>query len=70
MFQFLVRIFGALLGAVIFFVLTNFGVWLNGFYGYTIDGLINCYILAIPFFSYSIISTLFFQRLLKLLQVI
>ena len=61
----LVRIFGALLGAVIFFVLTNFGVWLNGFYGYTIDGLINCYILAIPFFSYSIISTLFFSAIIE-----
>lgn len=59
------RIFGALIGAFIFYLLTNFGVWLNGSYGYNLNGLINCYILALPFFAYSVISTLFFSTLIE-----
>jgi len=55
------RLSGAFLGACIFFVVTNFGVWSSGMYGYTISGLYTCFILAIPFFAYSIISTLIFS---------
>ena len=57
----LFRLTGALSGAVIFFILTNFGVWLNGSYGYSINGLITCYTLALPFFGYTLISTLVFS---------
>ena len=70
------RIFGALFGAFIFFIITNFGVWVNGQYGYNLEGLITCYYLAIPFFSYSLISTLFFSSIfeaiykIKLLSII
>ena len=60
------RIFGAALGSVIFYIVTNFGVWLNGSYGYTLNGLINCYLAAIPFFTYSLISTLFFSFILEI----
>ena len=42
------RISGALLGALIFFIVTNFGVWLSGMYGMTIAGLILTYTMAIP----------------------
>ena len=49
------RISGALSGACLFFIVTNFGVWSNGSYGYSIEGLIICYTLALPFFSYTII---------------
>ena len=45
----LFRICGALIGAVIFFLVSNFGVWLGGSYGYDFDGIISCYILALPF---------------------
>ena len=41
---------GALLGATIFFVVTNFGVWTTGQYGLNIVGFKTTYILAIPFF--------------------
>jgi hypothetical protein len=51
------RIPGALFGATIFFIVTNFGVWSLGSYGYTFNGLLACYTLAIPFFAYSLIST-------------
>ena len=61
----LLRLFGALTGAVIFFVLTNFGVWASGSYGYTLNGLISCYLLAIPFFGYSIISTIIFSSIIE-----
>ena len=59
------RICGALLGACIFFVVTNFGVWVSGMYGYTFSGLVSCYVLAIPFFSYSLISTFIFSSLIE-----
>lgn len=57
----LFRICGALLGAMIFFLISNFGVWLSGSYGYTFNGFLSCYILALPFFGYTILSTLVFS---------
>ena len=59
------RISGALIGASLFFLITNFGVWSLGSYGYNFQGLITCYILAIPFFAYSLISTLIFSSLIE-----
>lgn len=59
------RIFGALLSACVFFVITNFGVWSLGSYGYNLNGLITCYTLAIPFFTYNLISTLFFSSIIE-----
>ena len=64
--QLIKRISGSLIGALIFFVITNFGVWILGSYGYTLSGLVNCYILAIPFFTYSIISTLLFSSIIEM----
>ena len=52
------RISGALLGSLVFFIITNFGVWTNGMYGYNIEGLVTCYTMAIPFFAYSLILSL------------
>jgi len=59
------RVSGALLGAFIFFLITNFGVWSLGSYGYSLDGLVLCYTLAIPFFAYSLISTFTFAALIE-----
>ena len=59
------RLPGAILGAVIFFILTNFGVWTTGLYGYSASGLITCYTLAIPFFASSFFSTLLFSLLIE-----
>ena len=59
------RISGALLGAFIFYIITNFGVWSIGLYGYTLEGLILCYTLAIPFFGYSLISTFIFSGIIE-----
>jgi hypothetical protein len=60
------RLSGALIGAVIFFTITNFGVWASGMYGYTMTGLISCYTLAIPFFAYSVISTIVFSFIFEI----
>ena len=59
------RISGALLGAVLFYIISNFGVWINGSYGYSFEGLITCYTLAIPFFGYTLISTLVFSMIIE-----
>ena len=59
------RITGALSGACVFFVVSNFGVWSLGYYGYTLNGFIICYTIAIPFFAYSLISTLMFATLIE-----
>ena len=59
------RLSGALFGAALFFVLTNFGVWASGMYGYTLNGIITCFTLAIPFFAYSAISTILFSFLIE-----
>jgi hypothetical protein len=48
---------GSVLSAVIFFIVTNFASWLT-LYPHTMDGLRQCYILAIPFFRSTIVSTL------------
>ena len=61
----LFRISGAFTGAVIFFLISNFGVWLGGSYGYNIDGFLSCYILALPFFGYTVLSTLIFSVIIE-----
>lgn len=61
------RISGALLGASLFYLITNFGVWSLGSYGFTLKGFILCYTLALPFFAYSLISTFIFSGLIETL---
>ena len=55
-------------GALIFFIISNFGVWILGSpgvdnlpYDKNLNGLIECYILAIPFFGNTFISTVIFS---------
>ena len=59
------RISGALCGAMLFYIVTNFGVWSMGSYGYSFEGLLLCYTLAIPFFAYSLISTFVFSGIIE-----
>jgi len=59
------RVFGSLLGAGLFFIVTNFGVWTLGSYGYNLEGLLLCYTLAIPFFAYSLTSTFIFSGIIE-----
>ncbi len=49
------------ISSLLFFIITNFGVWLVGnMYPKTISGLLECYIAAIPFFRNTIIGDLFY----------
>ena len=54
-------IFG-FVGSLIFYLISNFGVWLVGnLYSKDIDGLVECYYLAIPFFRNTLFSTIFYS---------
>ena len=63
----LTRIMGALIGSIFFFVITNFGVWSLGSYGYTIEGLMACYVLALPFFGNTLVSTIIFSAIIEVI---
>lgn len=53
------------LSSILFFIISNFGVWYSGLlYPLTLDGLVSCYIAAIPFFKNTIFSDLFFTIVL------
>lgn len=52
---------GSLTSSVLFFVITNFGVWISGsWYPHTFTGLMQCYTMAIPFFRNTVIGDLFY----------
>ena len=51
------------LSSIIFFILTNLGVWYLG-YPKNIEGLITCFTLAIPFFVNTILGDLFYSFIL------
>ena len=59
------RILGSTTGVFLFFIVSNFGVWSLGGYGYDVNGLILCYTMAIPFLGYSLISTLIFSIIIE-----
>ena len=57
------------LGSLIFYLVSNFGVWASGVlspvtnlpYEKDLNGLISCYFLAIPFFKNTLFSTVIFS---------
>ena len=66
--KFYLRILGVSLSCIIFFIVSNFGVWaLNDFYTKNLEGLILCYTMAIPFLQSSLIGTLIFSVLIEVL---
>jgi len=59
---------GSLAGAVYFFLVSNFMVWIGGGwdinnlpYPKTFDGLMACFGAALPFFKWSLLATLLFN---------
>jgi hypothetical protein len=55
----------AVASSLLFFVLTNFGMWLfSGFYPLTSAGLVACFVAAIPFFQNTLVGDLSFTVLL------
>ena len=52
----------SILSSLLFFIVTNFGVWAMGsMYEKNFSGLVLCYIFAIPFFTNTLLSTIFFS---------
>lgn len=60
------RVLGyGLAGSVLFFLVTNAGVWAGGsMYPRTLDGLIAAYVAGIPFFQWTVAGTLVYSALL------
>lgn len=53
------------IGSIIFFLLTNFSVWLlSGIYDLTISGLLLSYDLALPFYRNTLLSGLIFTSII------
>jgi len=47
----------------LFYVISNFGVWLAGWYPHNLKGLIVCYIMALPFLRSFTLATLFYAAI-------
>ena len=57
----------AIISSVLFFIITNFAVWFMwDNYPKTIDGLIMCYTIAIPFFQNTLLSTIVYTTIITL----
>lgn len=55
----------ALSASIIFFLVSNFGVWASsGMYPHTFGGLQACYIAGLPFFKNTILGDLFYSGVL------
>jgi hypothetical protein len=58
----------SLMAAVIFFLVTNFAVWLTATslpgHSACATGLLPCYVAAIPFFKWTLLGTLFYSMVL------
>jgi hypothetical protein len=59
------RLIGVVSASLIFFIFSNFGVWVLGSYGYSYEGLITCYIAAIPFYTNTLLSTIIYSVIIE-----
>ena len=50
--------------STVFFVLSNLGVWLGGYYPLTLAGFVECYILAIPYYGVMLVGDAFYATIL------
>ena len=67
-FKFTEILFSGLASSVCYFIITNFGAWLTlEMYEKNFAGLLQSYVLAIPFFHNTLISTFLYLIVLKLL---
>ena len=48
----------SLISSILFFLITNFGVWVGGWYPRTFSGLMESYVMGIPFFKNTVIGDL------------
>jgi hypothetical protein len=50
--------------SILFYLITNFGVWALGGYSYTFTGLVECYVAAIPFFHNTLFGDIVYVTVL------
>lgn len=56
---------GALMASLIFYVVSNFGVWaIDGLYTRNLSGLVNCYVMALPFLKNTLLGNLVYSGIL------
>ena len=62
----ILKLFGiSIVSSMIFFIISNFGVWLTSvFYPKNILGLISCYSAAVPFYYGTLFGSLFYSTFL------
>ena len=55
----------ALSSSLLFFLITNFGVWLtSGYYPKNIQGILACYTMALPFLGNTLAGTLLYSSVM------
>ena len=58
---------GTIISSVLFFIITNFGVWLmnmGDMYAKNLTGLVQCYVMAIPFFRNTLMGDLIYSGMM------
>jgi len=51
----------SLISSILFFLITNFGVWAAGWYPKTLNGLLESYLMGIPFFKDTVFGDLVYS---------
>jgi len=46
----------SLISSILFFLITNFGVWVGGWYPHNLNGLMQSYMMGIPFFKNTVLG--------------
>ncbi|GHF19420.1 hypothetical protein GCM10017044_12570 [Kordiimonas sediminis] len=55
---------GVGLNTLAFFILSNLGVFATGSYGFTLEGFVSCYVMALPFVSAAFVGDVVFATAL------
>ena len=64
--KYYLRVPGVMIGCLVFFFVSNFGVWLfSDMYSKDLPGLIQCYIMGLPFLQNSLIGSLLFSLIIE-----
>ena len=50
--------FGSIASSLLFYIVTNFGVWAMGWYPRTLSGLVQCYVMGLPFLRDFTVATI------------
>jgi LPXTG-motif cell wall-anchored protein len=55
--------YASLISSLVFYLVSNFGVWAMGWYPRNFSGLVSCYVMALPFLRNFTIATIFYTAL-------